>query len=109
MIIIRPIQNSDYDALHRIAVESGHGFTSLPVNEELLKKRISHAEASFNSSVISGDFYEFIFIPEIGIHVLKNKELEEIIPGIDFKQAFFGVFLSDNPIQKNLKKAMLGG
>ena len=50
-----------------------------------------------------------IFIPEIGTHVLKNNELVELIPGFDFKKAFFGIFLSNNPIQKNLKKAMLGG
>jgi len=74
-----------------------------------ISKEIEQLSLAFNSSVTSGDFYEFIYIPEIGTHVLKNKELEEIIPGIDFKQAFFGIFLSDNPIQKNLKKAMLGG
>ena len=78
-------------------------------NTSNISNEIKQLASSFNSSVISGDFYEFIFIPEIGIHVIKNKELVEIIPGIDFKQAFFGIFLSDNPIQKNLKKAMLGG
>jgi len=36
MLVVRPIAMSDYDALHTCAVESGHGFTSLPVNEELL-------------------------------------------------------------------------
>jgi len=64
MIIIRPIQNSDYDALHRIAVESGHGFTSLPVNEELLKKRIAHAEVSFNSSVTEPGNEGYLFVME---------------------------------------------
>jgi len=64
MIIIRPIQNSDYDALHRIAVESGHGFTSLPVNEELLKKRISHAEVSFNSTVTEPGNEGYLFVME---------------------------------------------
>ena len=51
MIIVRPIQDGDYDALHRMAVDSGHGFTSLPVNEALLKKRIAHAEQSFAKNV----------------------------------------------------------
>ena len=65
--------------------------------------------SSFNSDVSSGDFYKFIYIPEIGIHVLKNDNLVQIIPGFEFKRAFFGIFLSKNPIQKNLKKEMLGG
>ena len=65
--------------------------------------------SSFDSAVSSGDFYEFIYIPETGTHVLKNNQLVELIPGFIFKKAFFGIFLSSNPIQKNLKKAMLGG
>lgn len=64
MIIIRPIQNSDFDALHRIAVESGHGFTSLPVNEELLRKRIAHAEASFNKDVNQPGDEGYLFVME---------------------------------------------
>ena len=71
-------------------------------------KQITQLASSFNSAVTSGDFYEFIYIPDIGIHVLKNNELVELISGFDFKKAFFGIFLSNNPIQKNLKKSMLG-
>ena len=70
---------------------------------------IEQLSSSFNTIVTSGDFYEFIYIPEIGTHVLKNNELVELITGLEFKKAFFGIFLSNNPIQKNLKKAMLGG
>ncbi|MFL2508200.1 MAG: chalcone isomerase family protein [Candidatus Pseudothioglobus sp.] len=69
---------------------------------------IEQLSSSFNSAVTSGDFYEFIYIPEIGTHVLKNNEFVELIPGLEFKKAFFGIFLSKSPIQKNLKKAMLG-
>ena len=78
-------------------------------NTSHILDEIEQLSSSFNSAVSSGDFYEFIFIPEIGTHVLKNNELVELIPGFDFKKAFFGIFLSNNPIQKNLKKAMLGG
>ena len=78
-------------------------------NTSHIVDEIEQLSSSFNSDVASGDFYEFIFIPKIGTHVLKNNELVELIPGFDFKKAFFGIFLSNNPIQKNLKKAMLGG
>ena len=74
-----------------------------------ISNEMNQLSSSFDSAVSSGDFYEFIYIPEIGTHVLKNNELAELIPGFDFKKAFFGIFLSNNPIQKNLKKAMLGG
>ena len=78
-------------------------------NTSHILDEIEQLSSSFNSAVTSGDFYEFIFVPEIGTHVIKNNELVELIPGFDFKKAFFGIFLSNNPIQKNLKKAMLGG
>jgi len=64
MIIIRPIQTSDYDSLHRIAIESGHGFTSLPVNEGLLKKRIAHSEDSFNKDVSQPGNEGYLFVME---------------------------------------------
>ncbi|MEZ9230159.1 arginine N-succinyltransferase [Vibrio amylolyticus] len=53
MLVVRPISMSDYDALHTCAVESGHGFTSLPVNEELLTNRIQHSEYSFTKENVT--------------------------------------------------------
>ena len=72
-------------------------------------KEIKQLNSSLNLEVGAGDFFEFIYLPNSGIHVLKNSEYISTIPGIKFKKSFFGIFLSDNPIQKNLKKAMLGG
>ena len=78
-------------------------------NTDSISKEIIQLSSSFDSDVSSGDYYEFIYLPELGTHVLKNSELVELIEGMSFKKAFFGIFLSDNPIQKNLKKALLGG
>jgi hypothetical protein len=78
-------------------------------NTDPISNEIDQLSSSFNSDVSTGDFYEFIYLPEKGTHVLKNSKLVELIKGVEFKKAFFGIFLSDNPIQKNLKKAMLGG
>lgn len=78
-------------------------------NTEHISDEIEQLSSSFNSAVSSSDFYEFIYIPDAGTHIIKNKELVDLIPGLEFKKAFFGIFLSENPIQNNLKKAMLGG
>lgn len=64
MKIIRPIRQSDYPALHDIAVESGIGFTSLPVNEALLKRKIDSAEASFASEVSEPGTQSYLFVME---------------------------------------------
>ncbi|MBY5993063.1 arginine N-succinyltransferase [Ferrimonas balearica] len=56
MLLIRPIRESDYPALLTIAKESGHGFTSLPVDEALLKRKIARSIASFDKAVeVPGD------------------------------------------------------
>ena len=85
-------------------LEKSTGNNTGPISAE-----ISQLSSSFDSGVSSGDYYEFIYLPKKGTHVIKNNELVDLIPGLKFKKAFFGIFLSDNPIQKNLKKAMLGG
>ena len=85
-------------------LEKSTGGNTAPISEEM--KQLS---SSFNTGVTTGDFYEFIYLPDKGTHVVKNNQLVDVIPGLEFKKAFFGIFLSENPIQKNLKKAMLGG
>jgi len=78
-------------------------------NISSISKEIEQLISTFNSDVTNSDFFEFIYMPDTGTHVLKNSTYIDTIPGMEFKKAFFGIWLSDNPIQKNLKKAMLGG
>jgi len=91
------------DALNSGLVKSTGGNTA-PIAEE-----IKQLTSTFNGNVTDSDFFEFIYIPDEGTNVLKNSIYIDTIPGIEFKRAFFGIWLSNNPIQKNLKKAMLGG
>ena len=91
------------DALNSGLVKSTGNNTG-PITEE-----IEQLISTFNSDVTDSDFFEFIYMPDAGTNVLKNSTYIDTIPGIEFKKAFFGIWLSKNPIQKNLKKAMLGG
>ena len=91
------------DALNSGVVKST-GNNIGPITEE-----INQLIATFNSDVTDSDFFEFIYIPDSGTNVLKNSEYIDTIPGLEFKKAFFGIWLSNDPIQKNLKQAMLGG
>ena len=85
-------------------LEKSTGSNTGPIMQE-----IDQLNSAFNTEVGSGDFYEFIFLPDSGVDVLKNSKYIDTIVGIEFKKAFFGIFLSSSPIQKSLKKAMLGG
>ncbi|MDP4537303.1 arginine N-succinyltransferase [Alkalimonas collagenimarina] len=64
MIVIRPIRADDYASLYDIAVESGHGFTSLPVNDELLMRKINRSERSFQKTVTSPGDEGYLFVLE---------------------------------------------
>ena len=78
-------------------------------NTSSITKEIEQLISTFNSDVTDSDFFEFVYMPDTGTNVLKNSTYIDTVPGIEFKKAFFGIWLSKNPIQKNLKKAMLGG
>jgi len=64
MIIVRPIKKDDLKSLYQIAVDSGHGFTSLPVNEQLLQQRINKAEESFAKDVSQPGNEGYLFVME---------------------------------------------
>tara|TARA_R110002153_G_scaffold190217_2_gene342967 strand:+ start:10878 stop:11897 length:1020 start_codon:yes stop_codon:yes gene_type:complete len=64
MLLIRPIVASDFSALKQIAIESGHGFTSLPNNDELLLGKIEKAENSFSADVSAPGNQSYLFVLE---------------------------------------------
>ncbi|NMH60031.1 arginine N-succinyltransferase [Alteromonas ponticola] len=64
MKIIRPITSADYDALYEIAEESGIGFTSLPVNQELLENKIKRAETAFSATPDKPGGESYLFVME---------------------------------------------
>ncbi|GAL05873.1 arginine N-succinyltransferase [Photobacterium aphoticum] len=64
MLVIRPITAEDLPALLQCADASGHGFTSLPVNEEILAARIQHSEASFAKTVTTPGPEGYLMVAE---------------------------------------------
>lgn len=86
MLVIRPITEADLPALMQCAEESGHGFTSLPVNEEILRNRIEHSVESFAKAVTKPG-------PEGYLMVAEDTETGEIA-GTTAIEAAIGL---DNP------------
>ena len=62
----------------------------------------------FSEEIVDGDVFDLVYLPGEGTRVLKNGEARETIGGLEFKKALFGIWLSDQPAQKDLKEAMLG-
>jgi hypothetical protein len=53
------------------------------------------------------DVIDFVYVPSKGLYVIKNGTAKGVVPNVKFKQALFGIWLSDNPADEALKRAML--
>ncbi|WP_310557049.1 chalcone isomerase family protein [Flavobacterium sp.] len=77
---------------------------------EAIRSQVDMLEKLIGSEITKeGDAFNLIYNPEdLSIWVYKNDKLEGKIPGFEFKKAFFGIWLSDNPVDEDLKKDLLG-
>lgn len=64
MLVIRPIEQRDFAMLKQISIESGHGFTSLPVNDDLLQNKIEHSLTSFANRASGKGECLYFFVAE---------------------------------------------
>lgn len=64
MLVIRPILEADYPALMQIAHDSGIGFTSLPINEGILRSRIKHSVSSFELDIDKPGSESYLLVME---------------------------------------------
>ncbi len=57
-----------------------------------------------------GHYVDFAYVPTEGLKIYKNGSFTGVIEGIDFKQAFFGIWLNESsPADSDLKTAMVAG
>lgn len=61
------------------------------------------------AGIIKGDVYNLVYSDtEQTIWVMRNGALTGKIPGLEFKKALFGIWLSDKPVSQGLKDDLLG-
>lgn len=62
-----------------------------------------------NEQIKENDVFDLIYTPtDNSVWVYKNLALKGKVEGLEFKKALFGIWLSDNPIDKDLKNDLLG-
>ena len=64
--------------------------------------------ATMIPDVKEGDELAFNWVPDKGVQVLVRGTERGTIEGRDFADALFSVWLGPNPVQEDLKKALLG-
>ena len=63
---------------------------------------------AFRDSLSDGDVFDLVYLPGEGVRIYRNNEQVELVPGLEFKQAMVGIWLSDDPVQSKLRDRMLG-
>ncbi len=78
-------------------------------NPAPLETEINELLSAFKEPIENGDIFDFVYLPEEGISIFKNNHQTKLIPCDEkFKEALFGIWLSDQPAQTSLKQDMLG-
>ncbi|HDS15399.1 MAG TPA: hypothetical protein ENN66_02035 [Proteobacteria bacterium] len=73
-----------------------------------LQERINSFNAFFDRDLVAGDRIVITYLPERGTSVSINQTEKGSIPGNDFMQALWAIWLGSNPADAGMKDGMLG-
>ena len=73
-----------------------------------LRERITTFNSFFDKDLIKNDRVTISYVPGLGTSVKINDETKGTIPGSDFMQALWAIWLGANPADNGLKEGMLG-
>ena len=77
-------------------------------NVEHIRIEMQKFRQCFAGVIARGDVFDLIYLPSHGVIVFKNNKRTGSVPGLAFKQALFGIWLCDRPVDTKLKQALLG-
>jgi hypothetical protein len=104
-IVSKLISSSKMVSATEEGFETSTGGNTAPIQE-----KIDSFIKVFKTGIQRNDVYDLVYIPGKGVEASKNGSLVSTIPGIDFKQAMFGIWICKNPSHNcpALKDGMLG-
>lgn len=73
-----------------------------------LEERIELINKYYAKEIKKGDVIELSYVKDKGTICMMNGEQLGIIPGQDFKFALYKIWLGEKPVNKKLKKGLLG-
>ncbi len=100
-----------YDGVSPEKLQTGwiDGFAkTTPDADAELQKGMKAFAALFAKEAKENDIYDIVWLPGTGLEVRYNDALLATLPGLALKQALFAIWLGDKPVDKNLRKGMLG-
>ena len=77
-------------------------------NTAPIKAEIDQLLNAFTGEIVVGDKFDLVYQPGVGVSMYKNGKLATTVKGLKFKEALFGIWLSNDPVDKGLKEGVLG-
>lgn len=76
-------------------------------NTAPIQKEIDTMLDFFKEDIKKNDVFDLVYLPSKGVIAYKNGEEKGIVEGKEFKKALFGIWLSNNPADDDLKENLL--
>lgn len=106
---IRLIIRSRFATAERISEAFREGLEkSTGGDSHAIDSQIETFLSVFDNGVVKEDAFNFVYLPNTGLKIYKNGDVTTQIKGIEFKQALYGIWLSDDPVVAKLKSQLLG-
>lgn len=103
-LVLRYHRSIRRDEILRASWHCLEGNPGLDLN--FLRGRVDELHSLFRDVRVH-DQYALVFVPGRGTELYFNGRLEGVIPGEDFQEAYFGIWLSQYPINKKLRGQLL--
>jgi len=97
------LSSEKMESATREGFEKSTGGNTAPIQET-----IDAFINNFKDAIAENDVFDFVYVPAEGVNVYKNGELKSTIQGAEFKKALFGIWLSEDAVQEDLKEGLLG-
>jgi len=105
---IRLFITSDMITSKRMADSTRDGFVrSTGGNLAPIETEVEELIKAFQEEIEKGDIFDLVYEPGQGVTVYRDGKAASNVKGLEFKKALFGIWLSEDPIQKSLKKALV--
>jgi Chalcone isomerase-like len=102
LAMLREVSQERFEEAARAGFDS-----NTPAPSDSLKQRMAQF-LKLVPALGPGDTLTFTYEPGVGTHIKGNKLKTTLIPGKDFADALFRIWLGDHPVDDGLKKGLLG-
>lgn len=76
-------------------------------NTAPIQKEIDTLLNFFKEDIKKNDVFDLVYLPAKGVVAYKNGKEKGVVEGKEFKKALFGIWLSSNPADEDLKENLL--